>query len=132
MKGTFAFGIYDFEGVGTMDAFYLGSCLRALNLNPTASTVEKLGGTKKKGEKQITIEEFLPIYSQAKKDKDCGVYEDFVECMKLYDKEENGLMAGAELQHILLTLGKNFAVIGNLTSFPTVYSKLNFLKKLTK
>uniref|UniRef100_A0A0A9Y366 Myosin light chain alkali n=1 Tax=Lygus hesperus TaxID=30085 RepID=A0A0A9Y366_LYGHE len=104
-KATFAFGIYDFEGIGTMDAFQLGNCLRALGLNPTAATVEKLGGTKKKGEKQLTIEEFLPIFSQAKKDKDCGVYEDFVECMKLYDKEENGLMVGAELSHILLTLG---------------------------
>ncbi|KAF6206799.1 hypothetical protein GE061_018035 [Apolygus lucorum] len=104
-KATFAFGIYDFEGVGTMDAFQLGNCLRALGLNPTAATVEKLGGTKKKGEKQLTVEEFLPIFAQGKKDKDCGVYEDFVECMKLYDKEENGLMVGAELSHILLTLG---------------------------
>jgi Ca2+-binding EF-hand superfamily protein len=54
----------------------------------------------------MTTEEFLPIYAQAKKDKDNGVYEDFVECMKLYDKQEDGLMPGAELTHILLSLGK--------------------------
>lgn len=53
------------------------------------------------------IEEFLPIYSQAKKDKDQGQYEDFLECLKLYDKNENGLMLGAELTHTLLALGKN-------------------------
>lgn len=46
---TFAFGIYDLDGSGTVDAFYLGDILRGLNLNPTNATVEKLGGTKKKG-----------------------------------------------------------------------------------
>jgi len=33
------------------------------------------------------------------------VYEDFVECLKLYDKQEDGTMLGAELTHILLSLG---------------------------
>lgn len=47
--GKFAFGIYDFDGNDTMDAFYLGDCLRALELNPTNALVEKMGGTKKKG-----------------------------------------------------------------------------------
>ena len=53
----------------------------------------------------MTLEEFLPIFSQVKKDKDQGCYEDFVECLKLYDKAENGTMLGAELTHCLLTLG---------------------------
>lgn len=57
------------------------------------------------------IEEFLPIYSQAKKDKDQGQYEDFLECLKLYDKNENGLMLGAELTHTLLALGKNTQIL---------------------
>merc|ERR1712063_41892 len=46
-RGKFAFSIYDFEGNDTMDAFYIGDCLRALNLNPTNAAIEKLGGTKK-------------------------------------------------------------------------------------
>ena len=58
------------------------------------------------GEKFYTLEEILPIYSGVKKDKDQGVFEDFVECLKLYDKSENGTMVGAELLNILLTLGK--------------------------
>ncbi|XP_039290213.1 myosin light chain 1 isoform X3 [Nilaparvata lugens] len=105
-RATFAFNIYDTEGGGNLDAFFLGDLLRALGLNPTQGLIEKLGGTKKKGEKTFTFEEFLPIFSQARKDKDNGVYEDFIECLKLYDKAENGLMVGAELSHILLSLGE--------------------------
>lgn len=66
-----------------------------------------MGGTERKGEKKLTVEEFLPIYGQVKKEKDQGCYEDFIECLKLYDKNENGLMLLAELQHSLLALGKN-------------------------
>ncbi|XP_028172210.1 myosin light chain 1 isoform X1 [Ostrinia nubilalis] len=105
-RASFAYSIYDFDGSGKIDAFNLGDVLRALNSNPTLATIEKLGGTKKKGEKTLTLEEFLPIYAQAKKDKDQGCYEDFLECLKLYDKNENGLMLGAELTHTLLALGE--------------------------
>ena len=33
-------------------------------------------------------------------------FEDFIECLKLYDKHENGTMMLGELEHILLSLGK--------------------------
>nr|ABM55658.1 myosin 1 light chain-like protein [Maconellicoccus hirsutus] len=105
-KVNFAFQIYDLDGSGTVDAFYLGDLLRAVDLNPTNATIEKMGGTKKKDEKKFTVEEVLPIYSQVKKDKDQGVYEDFIECLKLYDKQEDGHMLGGELTHILLSLGE--------------------------
>ena len=56
-RARFAFDIYDFEGKARMDLFYLGDCLRGLNLNPTLKMIEKLGGTKKKGEKFLKLEE---------------------------------------------------------------------------
>lgn len=103
----FAFDIYDFEGKARMDLFYLGDVLRGLNLSPTLHKIEELGGTKKKGEKFIKLEEFYPIYSKMKAAiKDMGSFEDFVECCKLYDKQENGTMMLGELEHILLNLGK--------------------------
>jgi len=105
-KAKFAFSIYDFEGNETMDAYYLGDCLRALNLNPTLAVLDKVGAKKMKKEKKMKLDEFLPIYSQIKKDKDCGSYEDFVEVLKLYDKESNGMMLYAELEHILCALGE--------------------------
>merc|ERR1712027_171052 len=106
-RARFAFDIYDFEGKARMDMFYLGDVLRGLNLSPTLKKIEKLGGAKKKGEKFIKLEEFYPIYSEMKKAiKDMGSFEDFVECCKLYDKQENGTMMLGELEHILLNLGE--------------------------
>jgi len=105
-RAKFAFSIYDFEGNDTMDAYYLGDCMRALNLNPTIAVLEKLGMEKMKKTKKFKIDEFLPLYSQVKKDKDCGSYEDFMEVLKLYDKENNGTMLYAELEHILISLGE--------------------------
>lgn len=46
---NFVWGIYDSTNEG-VDAFYLGDLLRALEMNPTLATIEKMGGTKKKGE----------------------------------------------------------------------------------
>lgn len=73
---------------------------------PTQAAVLKAGGTKKVGEKKLVLEEFLPIFSQLKKERDVGAYEDFAECMKVYDKMENGTMLEAELAHILMSLGE--------------------------
>lgn len=50
----------------------------------------------------------MPIYSDMKKNKDVGAFEDMVEGLKLYDKHENGLMLSAELAHTLMALGKEF------------------------
>lgn len=91
-----------------MDLFYLGDCLRGLNLNPTLKHIDELGGAKKKGEKFLSLEEFYPIYATVKKSKDMGSFEDFIECLKLYDKQENGTMMLGELEHILLSIGKTF------------------------
>ncbi|XP_055525694.1 myosin light chain alkali isoform X2 [Wyeomyia smithii] len=105
-KAQFVFSVYDFEGKNSIDAFEIGNALRALNLNPTLDLIGKMGGTKKRGEKQIKFEEFLPIYAQVKKEKEQGCYEDFLECLKLYDKNEDGTMLLAELNHSLLALGE--------------------------
>lgn len=67
-----------------------------------------MGGAKKREEKLLSLEEFLPIFAQVKKEKDQGCYEDFIECLKLYDKNENGTMLLAELNHALLALGNFF------------------------
>jgi Ca2+-binding EF-hand superfamily protein len=108
-RAEFVFSIYDCDGKKNIDAFDIGNALRALNLNPTLQLIEKMGGTTKRGQKKLKFEEFLPIYSQVKKEKEQGCYEDFLECLKLYDKAENGTMLLAELQHCLLALGEKLS-----------------------
>jgi len=105
-KAKLHFSIYDMDGSGKVDAFYLGDVLRSLDLKPTDEKVEKAGSTKKKGEKFMKVEEFLPILSEMKKDKDTGAYEDLLEGFKVYDKLENGTMMLAELVHTLANLGE--------------------------
>lgn len=60
----FAFGIYDCDGSGKIDAYDIPDVLRSLNLNPTIELCEKMGATKKRGEKKLSVEEFLPIFGQ--------------------------------------------------------------------
>jgi len=63
---------------------------------------------KKIGEKSIKVEEFLPIYSEFYKmpAKSFGTYEDFMEGLKLFDKESNGLMSLAELTQVLVAMAE--------------------------
>ena len=39
-------------------------------------------------------------------EKTFGTYEDFMEGLKLYDKESNGLLSLAELSTVLVAMGK--------------------------
>jgi Ca2+-binding EF-hand superfamily protein len=108
-NAEFAFGIYDCDGTGKIDAYDIPDVLRSLNLNPTIELCEKMGATKKRGEKKLSVEEFLPIFAQVKVQKDQGSFEDFMECLKLYDKAENGTMLLAELEHSLKALGEKLS-----------------------
>ena len=58
----------------------------------------------------LLILQFYPIYSEVKKSKETGNFEDFIECLKLYDKMENGTMMLGELEHILLSLGESIVL----------------------
>jgi len=105
-KVKFAFDIFDFDGKGEVDAFYIGDLLRAVDLNPSEKSVSQFKPPEKKGERMMKIGDFMPMYQTIKKEKGKGGYEDFVECMKLYDKQEDGTMMFAELEYILTALGE--------------------------
>ncbi|XP_050294042.1 myosin light chain alkali-like isoform X2 [Anthonomus grandis grandis] len=90
-----------------IDGTDLGHICRAMDCNPSLETLEKLGASKKPGEKKMKLDEVIPVIIAVKKEKkDQGCYEDFIECLKLYDKNEDGNMMAAELSHMLLTLGE--------------------------
>ena len=106
-----------------MDLFYLGNALRALGFIPTLNVVEKLGGTKIKGQGFLDIEDFLPIVQEIGTMKDMGNLEVFVECLSLYDQHENGLMKIADLQRILADFGKPRAGLSKHCSVSVTKSK---------
>ena len=93
-----------------MDTYYLEDALRALNFIPTKGYVENLGGggTLKKGENYISVDEFLTMVVELNNAKDMGNYEIFVECLRLYDRHDNGTIMMADLENVLGNMG-NFS-----------------------
>jgi len=105
------FNLYDEELDGKVDGTQIGDVVRAAGLKPTNAAVTKASGQeyKRKGEKRLSFEEWLPIYEQLTKEKDAGSFADFMEGLKVFDKEECGKILAAELRHILLALGERLS-----------------------
>uniref|UniRef100_A0AC35U0R7 EF-hand domain-containing protein n=1 Tax=Rhabditophanes sp. KR3021 TaxID=114890 RepID=A0AC35U0R7_9BILA len=102
------FNLYDEELDGKIDVSQIGDVIRASGLKPTNAQVKKAfgGDDMKKGSKRITFEEWLPIYEQVSKEKEVGSFADFLEGLKVFDKDETGKIFKNELRHVLLALGE--------------------------
>merc|ERR1712090_75571 len=103
-----AFIIFDeaYEGVD-VDAFYLGDILRALGCNVTNAKVAELGGTDALGVARIAFADFGGIHDAVKADLSAtGVKEDYIEGLKVFDKEGTGEVPLPEVQNVLCSLGE--------------------------
>ena len=58
--------------------------------------------------KKMSCEEFLPFFTKIIDEAQHGTYEDFMEGMRVFDKDGNGTVMGAEIRHVLTTLGNVF------------------------
>ncbi|EQB77769.1 myosin light chain 6B-like protein [Camelus ferus] len=124
-----AFELYDRVGDGKIQFSQCGDVMRALGHNPTnAEVLRVMGNPKSDGNgppgtmqvfslvvelrnvelksRRVDFETFLPMLQAVAKNRDKGSYQDYLEGLRVFDKEGNGKVMGAELRHVLTTLGE--------------------------
>lgn len=109
--------LFDNEGQGKIYWNQVGSAIRSFGWAPTNEQwMRELGNGEEGNEgipskedmsrKQITFEEFLPVLAKVAELPTTGTKEDFLEGMKVFDKEGNGYVLAVEIQHVLASLGE--------------------------
>ncbi|XP_010336655.1 myosin light polypeptide 6-like [Saimiri boliviensis] len=104
-----AFQLFDLIHDGKILYSQCGNMMMALGQNPPNAEVLKVQGNPKSNEMNVKIldfEHFLPMLQIVAKNKDQGPYEDYVKGLPVFDKEGNGAVMGAEIRHVLVTLGQ--------------------------
>jgi myosin light chain 6 len=107
------FELYDRTGEGKLYYNQVGDLIRGLGYKPTNKDVAECLGNPKKEEmltKTCSWDEFLGYLTKIAESKQEGTYEDFVEGLRVFDKEGNGTVMGAEIRHVLATLGEKLTV----------------------
>ena len=60
--------------------------------------------------KSITFDDFMPILWAVSNEPDPGNYVDFMEGLKVFDKDGLGTVSSAELRHVLSALGEKLSI----------------------
>jgi len=107
------FELYDRTGEGKLFFNQVGDLIRGLGFKPTNKDVAGVLGNPKKEEmntKTCNFDEFLGMVKTIAENQQEGTFEDFVEGLRVFDKEGNGTVMGAEIRHVLATLGEKLTV----------------------
>jgi Ca2+-binding EF-hand superfamily protein len=112
--------LFDNEGQGKIYWSQVGSAIRSFGWAPTNEQWQKVLNEKSGAateenplpskadlsSKQISFDEFLPVLADVSELPTTGTKEDFLEGMKVFDKEGNGYVLAVEIQHVLASLGE--------------------------
>jgi Ca2+-binding EF-hand superfamily protein len=99
------FSLYDDRGDNQIPKHYLGEALRALGLNPTEAEIRLLLVDLNRIER-LSIQQFQVIFERLNRQKDNVIpAEEFIDGLRVFDKDGNGLIPATELRHLLTTLG---------------------------
>uniref|UniRef100_A0A8C2IB27 Myosin light chain 3, skeletal muscle isoform-like n=1 Tax=Cyprinus carpio TaxID=7962 RepID=A0A8C2IB27_CYPCA len=106
-----AFGLFDRVGDNKVAFNQVADIMRALGQNPTNKDVKKILGDPSADDmanKRIDFDAFLPMLKTVDAIQK-GTYDDYVEGLRVFDKEGNGTVMGAELRIVLSTLGEKMS-----------------------
>ncbi|KAK5890570.1 hypothetical protein CesoFtcFv8_014082 [Champsocephalus esox] len=109
-----SFGLFDRVGDSKVAYIQIADIMRALGQNPTNKEVAKMLGNPTPEDmtsKRVEFEGFLPMMQTVVNNPNKAVYEDYVEGLRVFDKEGNGTVMGAELRIVLSTLGEKMTEI---------------------
>ncbi|XP_037952322.1 neo-calmodulin-like [Teleopsis dalmanni] len=100
-----AFAIFDKDGDGTITTKELGTVMRNIGQNPSeAELQDMINEADADGNGTIEFDEFLDMMVQKMKAND-GEHE-IRRTYRVFDKDDNGFIAPAELRHVMINLGK--------------------------
>ncbi|KAK1876741.1 Myosin light chain 3 skeletal muscle isoform [Dissostichus eleginoides] len=108
-----SFGLFDRVGDSQVGFNQVADIMRALGMNPTNKAVVAILGNPSADDmanKRVTFEAFLPMLKQVDL-MPKGTYDDYVEGLRVFDKEGNGTVMGAELRIVLSTLGEKMSEV---------------------
>ncbi|XP_067085065.1 myosin light chain 1, skeletal muscle isoform [Osmerus mordax] len=103
-----AFSLFDRVGDSKVAFNQIADIMRALGQNPTNKEVKTTLGNPSDDDmvnKRVDFEGFLPML-QTIVNSPKGTLDDYVEGLRVFDKEGNGTVMGAELRIVLGTLGE--------------------------
>ncbi|XP_053471009.1 myosin, light polypeptide 3, skeletal muscle [Ictalurus furcatus] len=106
-----AFGLFDRVGDNKIAFNQVADVMRALGQNPTNKDVKQILGNpsaEDMANKRIDFDAFMPMMKTVNAVQK-GTYDDYVEGLRVFDKEGNGTVMGAELRIVLSTLGEKMS-----------------------
>jgi len=102
-KDTFM--MWDRKGDNKVAVPHIGHVMRSLLWNPTEKSLKKVIGPDRDEYDRVDWETFFPMMKDVTAGK-FGTSDDFVEGLKVFDKDNSGTVNGGEIRHVLTTLGE--------------------------
>ena len=99
-----AFEMFDKDKDGAITARELGNMMRSIGQNPTDEEVNAMiKEVDLNSDGKIELDEFITLMSR--NSPDTQTEDEVINSFRVFDKEGNGLIATAELKHIMMTIG---------------------------